>query len=94
MSNLQRRTTACYGIESFLRKKGFKVTSKTVADITCAFLKSIGLPYTKHNPRYRGLFTAGVCNAESVQEHWSEFVEFVNNQFNPSPPDGETNKEG
>jgi spore coat polysaccharide biosynthesis protein SpsF (cytidylyltransferase family) len=76
MSNLQRKATACYGIECFLRKQGVDVTRKTVTDITIKFLKHKGLPYTKYNPRYKGLFTADICNAESVQEHWEEFREW------------------
>ena len=40
MSNLQRKTNACYGIECWLRTVGFKTTTKTVSDITSKFLKS------------------------------------------------------
>jgi hypothetical protein len=77
MSNLQRKTNACYGIECWLRSQGLKVTTKTVSDITASFLKSKGLPYTKFNPRYKGLFNAGICNAETVQEHFKDFKAFV-----------------
>lgn len=77
MSNLQRCTNACYGIERWLDSKGIKVTTKTVSDITASFLKFKGLPYTKFNPRYKGLYTASVCNAPKVQEHFSEFTNFV-----------------
>ena len=45
MSNLQRRTNAAYGIERWLSSKGYKVTNKTTADMTAAFLKSKGLEY-------------------------------------------------
>lgn len=81
MSNLQRKTKACYGIECWLRSQGLKVTTKTVSDITASFLKSKGLPYTKFNPRYKGLFNAGICNAENVQEHFKEFKVFVINNY-------------
>ena len=77
MSNLQRKTNACYGIECWLRSQGLKVTTKTVSDITASFLKSKGLPYTKFNQRYKGLFNAGICNAETVQEHFKDFKAFV-----------------
>lgn len=77
MSNLQRKTNACYGIECWLRTVGFKTTTKTVSDITSKFLKSKNLPYTKFNPKYKGLFTAAICNAQSVQEHFKEFKNFV-----------------
>lgn len=77
MSNLQRKTNACYGIECWLRGQGLKVTTKTVSDITTEFLKYKGLPYTKFNPRYKGLFNAGICNAQSIQEHFSEFKKYV-----------------
>ena len=77
MSNLQRRTNSCYGIECWLRSKGLKTTTKFVSDVTASFLKSKGLPYTKFNQRYRGLFTAAVCNADAVQENFKEFKAFV-----------------
>ena len=79
MSNLQRNTNACYRIECWLRSQDLKVTTKTVSDITAAFLKSKGLPYSKFNPRYKGLFNAGIKNAESILEHYDEFKRFVHN---------------
>jgi len=81
MSNLQNKTTACYGIECWLRKQDVKITNKTVGDLTAEFLKSKGLTYQKHNPRYKGLFTAGVRNAEQVQEHFEDFKYFVLNKL-------------
>lgn len=77
MRNLQRRTNSLYGIENWLRSQGIKTTTKNVSDITANFLKSKGLPYTKFNQRYKGLFTAAVCNADSVQENFKEFKQFV-----------------
>lgn len=77
MSNLQRMTNASYGIECYLRSKGLKSNTKFTSDITAAFLKSKKLPYTKFNKRYKGLFTANICNAELVQEHFEEFKQFV-----------------
>ncbi len=77
MSNLQRKTDACYGIECWLRSQNIRVTTKTVSDITASFLKSKGLPYTKFNPRYKGLFNASISNAETVQKYFKEFKSFV-----------------
>lgn len=77
MSNLQTRTTAAYGIECWLRSKDYKVTNKTTADITVAFLKFKKIKYTKFNPKYKGLFTAIVCNALDVQNYFDEFKDFV-----------------
>jgi len=85
MSNLQRKTNACYGIESWLRSQGLKVTIKTVSDITASFLKSKKLPYTKFNPKYKGLFNAAVCNAETVQEHFKDFKAFVVKNYLNTP---------
>lgn len=81
MSNIQRRTNACYGIECYLRSVGIKITTKSVSDITAKFLKSKNLPYKKFNPRYKGLFNAGVCNADLVQQNFNEFKAFVQ-EFN------------
>ena len=77
MSNLQNRTRAAYGIECWLRNKGYKVTNKTTADMTAMFLKSKGLQYQKFNPKYKGLWTPIIWNANSVQEHFNEFTKFV-----------------
>ena len=77
MSNLQRRTNAAYGIERWLSSKGYKVTNKTTADMTCAFLKSKGMKYVKFNQRYKGLWTPIICNALLVQEHFTEFTQFI-----------------
>lgn len=77
MSNLQRLTNSSYGIECWLRSQGLKVTTKTTSDITAKFLKHKGLPYTKFNPRYKGLFTANVSNSPLVQEHFLEFKNWV-----------------
>lgn len=79
MSNLQRKTNACYSIECYFREQGFKVNTKTVSDITAKFLKQKKLTHKRFNPRYKGLFTADICNAESVQEHFEEFKQFLNN---------------
>jgi hypothetical protein len=81
MSNLQRRTNAAYGIECWLRSKGYKVTNKTTADITSAFLKSKGIKYTKFNPRYKGNWSPIVCDALEVQAHFNEFTQFVIKNF-------------
>ena len=81
MSNLQRLTTASYGIECWLRKQGLKSTTKFVSDITAEFLKFKKLPYSKFNPRYKGLFTANIANATLVQEHFEEFKVFVTEKY-------------
>jgi len=81
MSNLQRRTNAAYGIERWLSSKGYKVTNKTTADITAAFLKSKGLEYQEFNKRYKGLWTPIIWNAYPVQEHFNEFTKFVLENF-------------
>ncbi len=77
MSNLQRKTNALYGIECWLRKQGLVVNKRTVSEITASFLKSKGLEYAEFNPKYKGLFTAAISNAEDVQAHFKEFKEFV-----------------
>jgi hypothetical protein len=60
-----------------MRSLGMKVTTKTVSEVTAEFLKSKCIEYSKFNPRYKGLFTAAVCNAEKVQEHFEEFKDFL-----------------
>ena len=83
MSNLQRRTNAAYGIERWLSSKGYKVTNKTTADMTAAFLKSKGLEYAKFNPRYRGLWTPIIWTAYAVQEPSHAFTRFVLANYEP-----------
>ena len=77
MSNLQRLTNLSYGIECWLRKQGLKSNTAFVSKLTAEFLKSKKLPYSNYNPKYKGLFTANIANAELVQEHFKEFQAFV-----------------
>jgi len=79
MSNLQRRVTALYGIECYLRSIGLKTTKKFVSEITADFLKSKNIPYKKYNPRYKGMFSADVCNAFDVQDNFKEFKKYCEN---------------
>lgn len=83
MSNLQSRARAAYGIERWLRSRGYKTTNKSTADITASFLKYKGIKYVKFNKRYKGLFTPIICNAYDVQEHFNEFTKFVLENFKP-----------
>ena len=78
MSNLQRLTNQSYKIECYLRSKGLSSNTKFVSNITANFLKSKNLPYTKYNPRYKGLFTANIQNAHLVIDNFEEFKTFVN----------------
>lgn len=80
MSLAQRKAIACYGVENYLRKNNFKVTRKTVADITGLFLKSKGIQYVRHSYNYKGLNGADMCNSYLVQDYWGEFVEFLKTQ--------------
>lgn len=82
MSNLQRRTNQCLIIERWLRTSGLKVTDKLVSDLTSEFLKFKGLPYKEFNPRYKGLFHAGISNASTVLSHFEEFKTFVLTKIN------------
>ena len=77
MSNLQRLTNASYGIECWLKKQGLKSNTAFVSKLTAEFLKFKKLPYSNYNPKYKGLFTANIANAELVQEHFKEFQVFV-----------------
>lgn len=83
MSNLQNRTNKAYGIECWLRGKGYKVTNKTTADMTSEFLKSKGIRYTKFNPKYKGNWTSIVCNSLEVSQHFDEFCQFVLKNYKP-----------
>lgn len=87
MSNLQNRINKAYGIESWLRGKGYKVTNKTTADMTASFLKSKGITYTKFNPKYKGNWTPIVCNSLEVSHHFDEFCQFVLKNYKPVESD-------
>lgn len=81
MSNLQRLRNICYRIEKYLTSKGIKPTVKNTSKLTAEFLKSKGLPYTKWNPRYKGLFTADICNCEEVSKNFEEFKSFIESKI-------------
>ena len=79
MSNLQRLTTASYGVQCFLQKHGYDISGCGIKlnRIMVDFLKEKKLPYKNWNHRYRGLFTADLYNGETIQEHWMEFRNWV-----------------
>lgn len=73
MSNLQRLTNKSYQIEKWLRKKGYRPSTRFVSKVTASFLNSKGFSYQMFNPRYKGLFTANIYNAPKTIEHFEEF---------------------
>lgn len=79
MSFLQRKAIDARGVIVYLRKKGFDVSGRgsKVNKIMVAFLKEKGLPYEKWNYRYKGLNTADLINAPSIQENWKEFKKWL-----------------
>lgn len=74
MSYLQRKANYAYGVSTWLRKQGVDTTRKTVNKIHVDFLKSMSLSYKLINYRYKGLNSEDLINAEHIQEHWSEFI--------------------
>jgi hypothetical protein len=74
MSNLQRKVNALKGIKHFLNAQKIE---GNVSKIMVKFLKENNLPYTKYNPNYKGLFTSDVCNAETIQQHFTEFRNYI-----------------
>ena len=81
MSSLKNMQRACAGIEIWLSNQGLETSTRGVSIITAKFLKSKGLPYTKFNKRYEGLYTADIKNAISVQKHFKEFKEFFKENY-------------
>jgi hypothetical protein len=86
MSYTQRLAGYSYGVHNFLRKQGFDVSGsgKKANDIMIEFLKSKKLKYRPwHANQKHSLKTADMFNAETVQEHWREFREFIINKKKP-----------
>ena len=80
MSYTQRLAGYSYGVHHFLRKQGFDVSGsgKKANDIMIEFLKSKKLKYSRwYKPIKNNLKTADMFNAETVQNHWQEFREFI-----------------
>lgn len=81
MSNLQRKANALYGIIKWLEKQGYNYSYKIINKILIEFLKSKNIPYIKPNPKYKGLFTSDICNAEKVQLYFNEFTKFIKDNY-------------
>lgn len=79
MSNLQRLTNGSYGVQTYLGNQGYDVSGRGVKlnKVMIRFLKHKGLRYVRWNYRYKGLFTADLSNAVTIQEHWKEFKDWV-----------------
>lgn len=82
MNHLQRKANYAYGICVFLARHDFDVTGNGHKQnkIMIEFLKEKGLPYQKWNWNYKGLNTADLINAETIQDHWKEFKEWILNK--------------
>lgn len=82
MSYLQRKSNYAYGVRVFLSKNGYDVSGRGSKEnaVMVEFLKEKGLRYTKWNPKYRGINTANLINAEIIQENWKEFRAWVLNR--------------
>ena len=80
MSYLQRKANYAYGVRQFLAKKGYDVGGKGKKEnkIMVDFLKEKGLPFIEWNNRYRGLNTANLVNAETIQDNFKDFRDWVN----------------
>ena len=81
MSYMQRKSNDAYAINLFLKRRGFDVSGKGRKQnkIMVEFLKSKGLPYKKWNNNYKGLNTADLINAETVQQHFQDFRNWIEN---------------
>lgn len=77
MSNLQNLRNNCYIIEQWLISKGIHPSTKVVSELTADFLKSKGLKYTKYNSKYKGFYTADICNITEVFKYLEEFKLFA-----------------
>ena len=84
MSYLQRKSNYAYGIRKFLSSKGYDVGGKGKKEnqIMINFLKENNLPYVKWNNRYKGLNTANLINAVTIQENFNEFRKYIENELN------------
>lgn len=82
MSYLQRKTNYAHGVSVFLDKHGFNTKGRGHREnkIMVEFLKEMKLPYVNWNWNYKGLNTAELINAETVQDHWPEFRKWVLNK--------------
>lgn len=78
MSNLQRKTLAYYGIQNYLSNRYNISSRQTISKIMKEFLEYKKLPFIKHKKNYKGLFTADICNAETIQQDFEEFKIFLN----------------
>ena len=89
MSNLQRLSNTAFGIRKYLEGKGFDVGGKgrKPNEILVAFLKENNLKYVKWNPRYKGLFTAELSNADTVSHNFDMFKKWIQNRLDTANPE-------
>ncbi len=83
MSYLQRKTNYCWGIQVYLEKNTNlgNIWGAKLNKVLVKFLKEKDLPYIQWNHKYKGLNTADIRNAETVQENWKSFKEWVKLNF-------------
>lgn len=77
MSYLQRKINDYSGISHWFNKQGLNTSPKYINNLMIEFLKSKNLEYQTFNCKYKGINTAELINAETVQIYFEEFIKFV-----------------
>lgn len=78
MSWIKTKTNYSRGVKIYLEKRGWEINSSRVLNkIMVNFLKKYNLPYTTWNKRYKGLNTADLMNAVTVQDNFELFKEWA-----------------
>ena len=79
--SLKYEINAYYGVWKYLYKStGNTYSPKKTNKVMVEFLEGKGLPahkWFKKNPKYHGVRNAAMLNAVVVQEHWTDFTKWV-----------------
>lgn len=84
MSHLQRLSMAANGVRKYISNVsslGCINNSRKLNEVMIEFLKSKNIEYVRWNKKYKGLFTADLFNAKTVQANWKDFKIFIRQNY-------------
>ena len=81
MASLNQKIKALNGVDNWLNNRGLPNDSRTIGRITAEFLEHKGISHKKECNTPNVLNRASVQNSIKVQDHFSEFTNYVLKKF-------------
>lgn len=81
MASINQKLKALNGVDNWLDNRGLPNDSRSIGRLTAEFLEHKGISHTKEHNTSNVLNRANVQNSIKVQDHFSEFTNYVLKKF-------------